>query len=112
MKKISNNRNFKLEQLKMDWLNRGGNDYLTIKQMILNNEEFRSEQKQLVEDKNDRLISLCEKNLQIVVEGFNSRTSKYDEQVDFNLCVSTTFPRFRNLVDMEQSQTSKWSQTE
>ena len=64
--------------------------------------QFRSGQNQLVEDKNDRLISLCEKNLQIVVEGFNPRAQKFDEQVDFNLCVSTTFPRFRNLVDIEQ----------
>ena len=29
LEKLSNKRNFKLEQLRTDWLNRGGPDYLT-----------------------------------------------------------------------------------
>ena len=37
--------------------------------MIENNVEYRVEQNQLVEEKHDRLISLSEKNLQIVVDG-------------------------------------------
>ena len=46
LEKLSNKRNFKLEQLRNDWLNRGGPDYLTIRQVIENNVQFRSEQNQ------------------------------------------------------------------
>ena len=101
LEKLSN----KLEELRNDWLNRGGPDYLTIRQVIENNVQFRSEQNQIIEEKNDRLISLSEKNLQICVDGtafgYNPRTQKFDEHVVFNQCVSTTFNRLKNLVDME-----------
>ena len=66
LEKLSNKWNFKLEELRNDWLNRGGPDYLTIRQVIENNVQFRAEQNQIIEEKNDRLISLSEKNLQIV----------------------------------------------
>ena len=77
---------------------------MTIKQVIENNVQFREEQNQLVDDKTG-WINLSEKNLQICVDGsawgFNPRTKKFDESVVFNSCVSTTFNRFRNLVDVE-----------
>ena len=105
LEKLSNKRNFKLEELRNDWLNWGVPDYLTIRQVIENNVQFRAEQTQIIEEKNDRLIFLSEKNLQICVDGtafgYNPRTQKFDEHVVFNQCVSTTFNRFKNLVDME-----------
>ena len=82
LEQLSSKRNFKLEELRRDWLNPGGDDYLTIKQVIENNVQFRAEQNQLVEDKTG-WINLSEKNLQICVDesswGFNPRTQKFDE---------------------------------
>ena len=84
LERLSSKRNFKLEELRRDWLNRGGHDYLTIKQVIENNVQFREEQNQLVDDKT-AWINLSEKNLQICVDGsawgFNPRTKKFDEAV-------------------------------
>ena len=101
---LSSKRNFKLEELRKQWLNRGGHNYLTVKQIIETNVEFREEQNQIVDDKTG-WINISEKNLQISIDGsswgFNPRTRKFDEQVVFNSCVSTTFGRFRNLVDVE-----------
>ena len=101
---LSSKRNFKLEELRKQWLNRGGHNYLTVKQIIETNVEFREEQNQIVDDKSG-WINISEKNLQISIDGsswgFNPRTRKFDEQVVFNSCVSTTFGRFRNLVDVE-----------
>ena len=58
----------------------------------------------MVDDKS-AWINLSEKNLQITVDGsawgFNPRMKKFDEEVVFNSCVSTTFNRFCNLVDVE-----------
>ena len=56
LEKLSIKRNFKLEELRNDWLNRGGPDYLTIRQVIENNVQFRSEQNQIIEEKNDRFV--------------------------------------------------------
>ena len=65
-------------------MNRGGHDYLTIKQVFENNVQFGEEQNQLVDDKT-AWINLSEKNLQICVDGsaweFNPRTKKFDEPV-------------------------------
>ena len=68
LERLSSKRNFKLEELRRDWLNRGGHDYLKIKQVIENNVQFREEQNQLVDDKTG-WINLSEKNLQICVDG-------------------------------------------
>ena len=104
LERLSSKRNFKLEEFRRQWLNRGGHNYLTIKQIIESNVQYREEQNQLINDKT-ALINLLEKNLQISVDGsasgFNPRTKKFDEEVVFNSCVSTTFNRFRNLVDVE-----------
>ena len=34
LERLSSKRNFKLEELRRDWLNRGAHDYLTIKQVL------------------------------------------------------------------------------
>ena len=51
LERLSSKRNFKLEELRRDWLNRVGHDYLTIRQVIENSVQFRAEQNQLIEDK-------------------------------------------------------------
>ena len=51
LERLSSKRNFKLEELRRQWLNRGGHNYLTIKQVFENNVEYREEQNQLVDDK-------------------------------------------------------------
>ena len=63
LERLSSKRNFKLVALRNDWLNRGGPDYLTIRQVIENNVQFRAEQNQIIEEKTDRLISLSGKKL-------------------------------------------------
>ena len=81
---LSSKRNFKLEELRKQWLNRGGHNYLTVKQIIETNVEFREEQNQIVDDKSG-WINISEKNLQISIDGsswgFNPRTRKFDEQI-------------------------------
>ena len=65
---LSSKRNFKLEELRRQWLNRGGHNYMTIKQIIESNVQYREQQNQLVDDKTG-WINLSEKNLQISVDG-------------------------------------------
>ena len=59
---LSSKKNFKLEELRRQWLNRGGHNYLTVKQIMETNVQFREEQNQIVDNKTGWL-NISEKNL-------------------------------------------------
>ena len=59
---LSSRRNFKLEELRRQWLIRGGHNYLTVKQIMETNVQFREEQNQIVDNKTGWL-NISEKNL-------------------------------------------------